>query len=699
MKSRRLVCLIITFILILQLGTSVSAATPYANYFISDNGMWTLPTPAAYEFLTTIDFKTTEEGKLNTPQDMFIDKAGKIYIADSKNNRIVVLNPDYTLDFTIEGDPNDPNDEGALKEPSGVFVDDEGTILVADFGNKRLVEFTKYGNFRFSYPTPDSEILGSDFNYQPYKVIKDHRGYIFVASTADYHGLLMLGSDGTFKSYYGANPVALTLWESIARLLWSREDRLGSVVTLPYTFNNIYAGSDRYIYATTTGSASGQVRKINAAGNDVLYGGYSFTDTMIMQSVVGQSSNQVFCDVTMDNHNNMLTIDNLYGRIYEYDEWGRNLFVFGNNGNGRGQFSDPKAIEVGPDGRVYVLNGRNGTISVFETTNFADTVHIANGYYSDGEYELAYPEWQKVLEQDSYYILALQAMGQIKMREELYAEARDFFFEAEDPLLYSTAYEELRTQFIKDYFPVIATVLVVVAVLYMVLSKLWRKYKKKRKDIQPATSGARYQVKLFFARMKHVAFHPIDGFDAIRYEGEGSYPHAFLIMLLYIVSTILSKVLTGFVFSGQTSLEYYDWDMILLMTVLPWILISVVNYGVTTIMYGEGRFRDVIIGGAYCHVPFILTQIPLALISRVLTTNEASIFNLAQVIIYIWVGLMVYFCIKGVHGFHPIKGIVVFLLTAAGVVAVVLLFMIVYGLAIQMFDFIIQFGKELSYLV
>jgi hypothetical protein len=60
---------------------------------------------------------------------------------------------------------------------------------------------------------------------------------------------------------------------------------------------------------------------------------------------------------------------------------------------------------------------------------------------------------------------------------------------------------------------------------------------------------------------------------------------------------------------------------------------------------------------------------------------------------------MVYFCIKGVHGFHPLKGVVVTILTAVGVTAVSALFMIVYGLAVQMFDFFIQIGKELSYIV
>ena len=66
---------------------------------------------------------------------------------------------------------------------------------------------------------------------------------------------------------------------------------------------------------------------------------------------------------------------------------------------------------------------------------------------------------------------------------------------------------------------------------------------------------------------------------------------------------------------------------------------------------------------------------------------------------YAWVVLLVFMCMKGVHGFNPIKAVLVFILTAAGVAAVVILFMIVRGLARQFVDFIVQFAKELSYLV
>jgi hypothetical protein len=72
---------------------------------------------------------------------------------------------------------------------------------------------------------------------------------------------------------------------------------------------------------------------------------------------------------------------------------------------------------------------------------------------------------------------------------------------------------------------------------------------------------------------------------------------------------------------------------------------------------------------------------------------------LAGYVTYAWVFFLVYFCIKGVHGYNPLKAVLVLLITAVGVAAVVILYMIVYGLATQVVEFVVQFAKELSYLV
>lgn len=720
MKIKRFFCVLLIVIAALQIAVPSSAATPYANYFITTQGKMTLPTPAAYEVMGTINLASTSIGSLNKAKDMFMKSYDvenedgstsvytRLYIADTENNRIVVLTNEplsagevadpaldagynFRVDFVIQGDASDKTDPSNLKSPEGLFVDDDGTIIVADTRNFRLVEFTERGNFRYSYKVPESELLGEDFNFQPLKVIKDDRGYIYVTSIGDYRGILLLNSYGEFSSYFGANAVSLSVWESIVKMIWSREDTMGTIVKLPYTFQNIYASEDGYVYATTAGTTSGQLRKISSAGTDVLYAGYDFNDP-------GTRKNVSFFDVTVDKNNNMFVLDNMMGRIYEYDEWGQNLFAFGTKGSGYGQFSDPQSIVVDNAGIVYVLDSQTNLITLFKPTAFADSVHTANNLYSEGYYDESFPIWQEVLNQNSYYVLALTSMGKIYFREEQYEDSMDMFYKAEDAKDYSTSFVELRYIFIKDYFSIIMTAIIALAIVLFILGEVRRRYRKKH-GVKEKKRNFLTPVTEFLKEMVYVPRHPVDGFEGIRYENKSNYRSAILIMLIYFATNMLSILATSFIYRGGKPLSMTNWSLQTGLVFLPWIVIVIVNYGVTTIMYGEGRFRDIFIGGAYCHVPFILTQLPMAILTNVLSQQEQSLFSLAQSLIYIWVFFLVYMCIKGVHGYHAGKAIVVLLITVVGVAAVTGLFMIFYGLASQMFGFFIQFGKELSYLV
>ena len=691
MKFKRFIGLILLFSLILSIGITASARTPYANYYIQEKEKTAKPIPAAYETSTVIDFLSTETGKLKNPEDMFIDKEGKIYVADTGNNRIVVYSAKYEFLFEISSDGQySEGDLAALKEPTGVYVDpDDGAILVADSGNGRIVEFTKYGNLRYSYPKPESEILVEGFSYQPEKVTKDSRGFMYVTNKGDSNGIMQLSTNGEFISYYGTNKVNLSFWESLSKLLWSREDRKGTVVTLPYTFTNIYSSDDGYMYATTTTETPPQVRKINIGGSDILYGAYDFRDNSIMSAF--SAVNQIFCDVTVDKDNNMLIVDRQYGRIYEYDERGNNLFAFGSKGTGYGQLSYPVSIEADNNGNVYVLNKTAGNITVFKPTEFAELVHEANSLYSAGKYEEAMVVWQKVREKSNYYTLALVNIGNILLREEKNSEAYEYFYEAENATYGSEAYEEMRATFLRDWFSWIIIGIVVLFALWVLIVSI--KKARRRKYGPPVEKHNVFSViRNFFKRVTGLMKHPIDGFEEIRYENKGSYADAIIIMILYAVISVASMYAQSFIYRNGASLDTVNPLITILVSFIPWIVVCVVNYGVTTIMYGEGRFRDVIIGGAYCHGPLMLISLPYALLTHLLTLNESGIYNILGTLIYIYTVILFYFFIKGVHGFHPVKAFIVFLLTLVGVAAVALLFFIVYG-------FIIQFGKEMIYLV
>ena len=679
MKFKRFIGLILLFSLILSIGITASARTPYANYYIQEKEKTAKPIPAAYETSTVIDFLSTETGKLKNPEDMFIDKEGKIYVADTGNNRIVVYSAKYEFLFEISSDGQySEGDLAALKEPTGVYVDpDDGAILVADSGNGRIVEFTKYGNLRYSYPKPESEILVEGFSYQPEKVTKDSRGFMYVTNKGDSNGIMQLSTNGEFISYYGTNKVNLSFWESLSKLLWSREDRKGTVVTLPYTFTNIYSSDDGYMYATTTTETPPQVRKINIGGSDILYGAYDFRDNSIMSAF--SAVNQIFCDVTVDKDNNMLIVDRQYGRIYEYDERGNNLFAFGSKGTGYGQLSYPVSIEADNNGNVYVLNKTAGNITVFKPTEFAELVHEANSLYSAGKYEEAMVVWQKVREKSNYYTLALVNIGNILLREEKNNEAYEYFYEAENATYGSEAYEEMRATFLRDWFSWIIIGIVVLLALWVLIVSI--KKARRRKYGPPVEKHNVFSViRNFFKRVTGLMKHPIDGFEEIRYENKGSYADAIIIMILYAVISVASMYAQSFIYRNGASLDTVNPLITILVSFIPWIVVCVVNYGVTTIMYGEGRFRDVIIGGAYCHGPLMLISLPYALLTHLLTLNESGIYNILGTLIYIYTVILFYFFIKGVHGFHPVKAFIVFLLTLVGVAAVALLFFIVYGI-------------------
>lgn len=72
------------------------------------------------------------------PQGIFVDGAGRIFVADSGNNRIVRMNNMTGAGSTTFGTPGSWFNQ--FQNPAGIFVDDAGRIYVADTKNNRVVK-------------------------------------------------------------------------------------------------------------------------------------------------------------------------------------------------------------------------------------------------------------------------------------------------------------------------------------------------------------------------------------------------------------------------------------------------------------------------------------------------------------------------------------------------------------------------------
>ena len=85
------------------------------------------------QFLLAFGGPGTEDGQFNRPWGITIEKTGDVYVVDWGNDRIQKFSADgeYIMTFGDEFG-------GELKRPSNVAVDSEGDVYVTDWGNRRV---------------------------------------------------------------------------------------------------------------------------------------------------------------------------------------------------------------------------------------------------------------------------------------------------------------------------------------------------------------------------------------------------------------------------------------------------------------------------------------------------------------------------------------------------------------------------------
>jgi len=71
-------------------------------------------------------------------------------------------------------------------------------------------------------------------------------------------------------------------------------------------------------------------------------------------------------DAAVGQDGNLYVLDGVNDRVVVYDARGNFRFQFGAHGNGAGQFSFPLGIAAGPDGKVYVADSGNHRFQIFE---------------------------------------------------------------------------------------------------------------------------------------------------------------------------------------------------------------------------------------------------------------------------------------------------------------------------------------------
>lgn len=100
--------------------------------------------PTDYEFAFAFGEESPSPAPLNTPSGVTLDRDGNVWAADSRNARIVKLDPNgkVLLGFGTPGDS-----PGQLTFPVDLAFDSDGNVYVVDPMRVRVVEFTPTGDY------------------------------------------------------------------------------------------------------------------------------------------------------------------------------------------------------------------------------------------------------------------------------------------------------------------------------------------------------------------------------------------------------------------------------------------------------------------------------------------------------------------------------------------------------------------------
>lgn len=699
MKKGRILRFFILFTIIGLFGLAltsveVNASAPFKTRTLNRYGDM-VDTQDAYEPI--LSKKIVEIGgvnqAVNKPQDIFIDQEDIMYLADTDNKRIIVMDTHFNC-LTTFG-------ESILDQPLGIFVRDN-SIYVADYGVETDQASGKIVVFKLDRDTyqvdevdvrilkvPSSPVLQVDnFIYRPQKIAVDKNHTMYVVSKGSSNGVLLINSNNRFLNFFAPNPTTGTLWDSVKSFVYGGNENVTLTKKIPPAPTNVMLDDSGYIYTVTTtvvqNSLGDTIKKVNI-------GGLNFYPEKM--NVSGS-----FIDSWSSDFKTVYALTSS-GFIYEYDIEGNLLFRFGGNiasDEQLGLFKGASSIAVDSKGNLYIVDPLSNAVQVFKKTLFTEKVHNALALYMSGKYIESEEIWEDVLRYNSMFDLAHKGIGLAHYLNGNYKEAMDKFETAYAKEEYSEAFWEVRNIFLMNNLVKIFIAIIVLGIVVIVIKKL----NDKLYFLEPVTEFkdkvlAKKPVKdalIFFKFIKK----PYDAVYNIRVDKSIKVYNGFIMLGLIILVHILNITCTGFLFNAVI-LEKTFLLREVMKIVFPIGLFIIANYLVSSLMSGEGTLRSIFMNTMGSLVPIVVMMPFIVLISNALTYNEAFIYWFAVGVMITWTVVLLVSVIKETHNFSGKQTFFNLLITFFMMLIIVIVIILVYSIIAQLYGFIADIIKEVIF--
>lgn len=207
-------------------------------------------------------------------------------------------------------------------------------------------------------------------------------------------------------------------------------------------------------------------------------------------------------------------------------------------------------------------------------------------------------------------------------------------------------------------------------------------------------SFKRYWKSLKFAF--YCATHPLDGYWDLTHEKRGTYAAANTILILTIISRIMKLHYTSFVIDPvyYPDINIFTYIATIIFPLFLWV---VGNWALTTLFDGKGRLGQVYMASCYCMLPYPLVQIPLIILSNVVTKDERQFYDVMSWISLLWVLLWIVLAMGQIHEYSVGKNFLFTIGSLFAMLVIIFILLLFFSMISQGIAYFISVGKELLY--
>ena len=315
--------------------------------------------------------------QLSNPQDVALDAAGNLYIADVNNNRIRKVDSSGNIS-TVAGGGSSLGDGGAataaqLGAPRSVALDGAGNLYIADWSDHRIRKVDSSGNISTVAGTGTQGFSGdggaataAQLN-SPWDVAVDGSGNLYIADRNN-NRIRKVDSSGNISTVAGTGTAG-----------FSGDGAAATAAQLQNPQGVALDGSGN-LYITDRGNE--RIRKVDSSGNISTVAG---NGTAGFGGDSGAATAAQLSDpsggVALDGSGNLYIVDRGNHRIRKVDSDGNISTVAG-----REQLSNPYGVAPDGSGNLYIADTGNHRIYKVNSAGVISTVAGSGtaGYSGDG---------------------------------------------------------------------------------------------------------------------------------------------------------------------------------------------------------------------------------------------------------------------------------------------------------------------------